>query len=557
MKKLNMMIALVGVLLLAASCAKKVNVAFNTPTVVVEAAGGQMDVLLTSNGDWTVDSHPAWMTVAPESGSGDTKLTLTVQANETGLERAGEVKVSSKDNTATLTVTQEMMELYLNVSPISIACDRWGDTVEIRVTSNVVWQLNGVPDWITASTTEGTNNGTITVVIAPISEEVSQGRQADLVITGVGMEAHIAVNQSHESSLVFSVSPMELNFSNEGGTQSLSVTSNIPWTVACQAEWITINPNSGNGDGTVTVNVAENTALESREGIIQFLYSFPGGTLGSTHVMVRQEAAPDPHFLTVTPNEFSFGKEGGTADINISCDADWTTNLDSDWISLSATSGTGDANLVLTVTENIIVEPRALSFWFSSGNLVQRVSVSQEQGDEPPMVELLPDTLFVSYTGAVKTLTINSNVSWNLETNDEWILMLSTSGNGNGTRDAIIDGNQTGETRIGHIRAKHDNVVMDETIVVQETRPIIFETDITMIEARPEGGQYTINLTSTLNWHLEKGADWVTCEPVSGTGDAQIVVTVASMASLQPRATRIFIIGEFDKKVIIDVTQAY
>lgn len=557
MKKLNVLFVLACVMLIAASCGKKVNVAFTTAEVNVAAEGGEVISSLTSNGDWTVDSNPEWITVSPTYGSGDTPLALTVSANEEQAVRSGEVKVSSKDNSAVLTVTQAFMEKYLRVNPDGITTDRFGGSFEIEVESNVAWTLSELPNWVTASVTEGTNNGHIVMEIAPINGEVSEDRSATLTFSGGGIDVFFMVVQTKETSLGFSVSPMELEIPYEGGTRSLSVTSNIPWTAFTKVDWITISPDSGNGNAEVTVNVAENTELVGRDEIIQFEYTFPDASTGSVSVLVRQEAAPDPHFLTVSPKEFSFGKNGGTAEITVECDIDWTADLQSNWVSLSANSGMGNATVTLTVAPNNVTEPRSLDFWFVSGNHKENVVVSQEKGDELPMVALLPDTIYASYTGGIETLNVTSNVAWSIETSASWIMMLTHTGNGNGTQDLIVDVNSSNTARTAEILAMYNGQIMDRTIVVQEAKPIVLLADITEINAPLEGGQFVVNITSTLNWYVSKGANWLKYEPDHGLGNGQLVITVEPLNSTHDRWTEIYISGEYDTVVVVTVSQKH
>ena len=330
----------------------------------------------------------------------------------------------------------------------------------------------------------------------------------------------------------------------------------MPWTATTDTDWVTFSPNSGDGNAEMTVNVTENTAFVSREGYIQFIYTYPDGTTGSTSVLVRQEAAPDPHFLTVDPQELNFGKDGGTAEITVECDIEWGIDIQSDWVSLSALSGTGNATLTLTVSQNMVTEPRTVDFWIFSGNLKCKVIVSQEKGDEPLAVALEPDTVFVSSIGGVNTLTISANTSWTLQSNSTWIMLLSPTGDGSGTRDIVVDGNLSSEPRYGQIFAMHDGQVMDVSVVAQEGKLYLLETDITEIEARPEGGQYTINVTSTMSWTVEKGAEWLKYTPTSGTGDGQVVVTVEPMSSPRPREAVIHILAENGALVVINVSQS-
>ena len=555
MKKLNKLFVLAGVLMLLVGCGKKAEVSFSVSEVTIAPEGGSVEVSLLSNGDWTVDTHAEWLTVAPTDGNGNTTLTLTALANNEGEPRVGEVRVSTKDNAATLTVNQGVRELYLGLMPGQIDCKREGGSFDVEVHTNMDWRLAELPDWITSSITEGSNDGQFVLTIAPLMGDSDQGRQAIVSVTAGELESKVYVNQSIDSDYSFSVTPMELVFDYVGGTGSLTVVGNVGWTASTEADWITIDLTSGDGDAEMTVNVAENPELTSREAAIQFDYTFPGTGAVNIFVWVHQGPAPDPHFLTVTPLELSFSKDGGTAEIIVECDTDWNAEFLSEWASLSATNGTGNATIILTVEENLVVVPRSFSFLIVSGTLSKRVTVSQEQGEEPPTVSLSPDTLFISDAGAVATLNITSNVAWELQTPNNWILMLNHSGSGNATQDIIVYENQTTSVRYGEVIALYNGEEMDRTVIAQEGKVIILEADLTLIQARPEGGQYTVHVTSTLNWQVEKGADWLSYSPNSGSGDGEFVITVEPMVTPMPRTTEIQLNGDYNTQVIITVVQ--
>lgn len=554
MKKLNVLFVLAALMLLA-SCGKKAEVSFLSETVEMAPEGGSVEVKLASNGDWSVAQVSDWITVSPESGNGDATLTLTATANTGETSRSGQVKVTTKDNAATLTVSQGAKSLYLGLTPHRIDCMREGGEFGVEVRSNVDWQLFELPSWITASVTHGSNDGSFVLTIAPLMDESDEGRQATVTVAGGDMEIHVEVNQTHESAYVFAVTPEGLAFDYTGGTGSLTIVSNLAWTATTEAEWIAIDPVSGNENTEQTIQVAENPNWTAREATIRFDYTYPDNSVGHYLVWVRQEAAPNPHFLTVSPSEISFGKEGGSAEISIECDADWSVELQSDWVSLSATNGTGNATVVITVEKNGIVAPRSLNLAFVSGELMSRVLVTQEPDDAPPMAEISPDTVFVAATGAVQTLSINSNTSWKLETDASWIMILTPTGSGNGNKDIIVDSNTSTEPRYGQILVKHDDQVMDVAVVLQEGKQYILETDITLIQAHSEGGQYIINVTSNMNWIVDKGAAWLSYTPISGFGNGQVVVTVEPMLSPRPREAEIYIVADNGAIVVITVSQ--
>ena len=557
MNKLKIFMFVAALAFAAYGCRKPIEVSFVNDTFEIGAQGGVLEANLESNGAWSICGTPDWITVSPESGTGNTTLTLTVLPNDESEIRIGKIDASSKDNSAMITVTQEAKSEteYLRVSPDGLQCDRWGDSLEINVESNLEWQLTGLPNWITASVTNGSGNGHILIVVAPIEDEISEGRQAMLTVVGGDLEETVFINQLSESSHVFSVNPMELEFSCLSGTGTFSVTSTMPWTASAEADLITFAPSSGDGDAEVTVNIAENTEHTNRKVSIQFEYAFPGGVIGSTVVWLRQEGAPDLHFLEVSPLDIVFGKEGGTREITIGCDTEWKVDLVSDWLSVSEMVGTGDATILLIAEPNSYVEPRSEECFISSDGLEKRLMVTQEPADQVMVATFVPDTVFASYTGGVYHLDLTSNVDWQLQSSD-WIgLMSVSSGEGDAPIDIVVDFNSSELDRTGYVKALHDGRVLSSAVVVQEGKLNILETDITEIEARPEGGEYVIHVTANQAWQVAYNVSWLSCAPESGFGNGNITITVDPLPSVRPRIGQLKLKGSSGTELLIAVNQ--
>lgn len=77
-----------------------------------------------------------------------------------------------------------------------------------------------------------------------------------------------------------------LSFTKDGGSSTVSVTSNTDWTVSDDADWLTVSPQSGKGNGSVTVTAAANTTYEARTATITVTV----GTI-TKNISVTQDAA--------------------------------------------------------------------------------------------------------------------------------------------------------------------------------------------------------------------------------------------------------------------------
>ena len=532
-------------------CRKPVDVAFSTASQEIGAQGGSFEVVLTSNGEWTINETSDWITVDPHSGNGGTTLTVTVEANLGSEPRSGFVKATTKDNTAELAVTQ-LAGNFITVTPDHYQCGEDGGEFVVMVTSNFDWTVMNAPNWVQFSETEGSGNGQLTVTVAHVQDEIQDAREAIVNIGDSDVFATLTVVQTPMPQVIITVTPAVLEMACEGETKSFALTCEGTWTAEPKVEWISIDKVQGEGDDEVTVTVGENPEYEIRRGAIE-LTSSTGNT---TYVFVNQEASPDPHFLEVSPLSFNFGKEGGSAEITIGCDTDWTSDLESTWATLSASSGFGNATVTLTVAPNSVTEPRTLSFKVTSGVLDKLLTVTQEAGDEPVVASFSPDTLFLTSDGGTTQLNIYSNSTWELQPSDSWIIVNgSSSGEGDAVINLIIDSNVSEESRTGYLNALHNGQVTATAVMVQEGKPNTLYTDITEIEARPEGGEYTVHVTSNQDWVVTTDVEWITVTPESGFGNKDIAITVAPLPSARPREGVVSIKGTTGLVVTVTVTQ--
>jgi hypothetical protein len=121
-----------------------------------------------------------------------------------------------------------------------------------------------------------------------------------------------------------SVSPDALGFTADGGEQTITIASNVDWTVTGSngsKSWLTISPASGSNDGTVTVTVDVNKSAAQRTATITVSGS------GVTAQTIGITQAPKKDTPSVVPNGNGNGNNGkgkGTIELNLSIPVDAT-----------------------------------------------------------------------------------------------------------------------------------------------------------------------------------------------------------------------------------------
>ena len=550
MKNLKYLLFVAAVAFAIVGCRKPVDVSFAVATQEMEAAGGSVEVALNSNGEWTIESTAEWLTVSPMSGSGNATLTLTAQANATEDSRSAQIKAITKDNAATMNLTQNALEYYLTVSPKVIQCGSNGGEFTVSVSSNVDWEV-GLPQWISSTVNHGSDNATVTLTVMPIDGEMADSREADVFFGNSSYGDKVHVIQTVDPILSIDVRPKNLEFVSAGEAKSVFVFTEDSWSATVDVDWVTLSKTEGQGNGEVSVTLGENPEYVQRQTTVVFT---SGGNMTAI-LSISQEALPDPHFLEVSPLSFQFGNEGGEQSMTIGCDDVWTIDSSNDWLTVTPMTGTGNATVTIGVNPNTLLEPRMAYVIVKSGDLVQEVMVNQAAGDTPLFVGFEPDTLYVSYSGGIHHLELTSNTTWQLQAS-EWINLLNTTtGQGDASFDIVVDFNENSEERIGYVNAKHNGQILATMIIVQEGWYSILEASLTEIEARPEGGEYVIQVTANQSWSVNTTENWIHCTPNSGFSNGEFTITVDAMEGVRPRMGRIKLGGSTGDQVLIMVNQ--
>ncbi len=136
---------------------------------------------------------------------------------------------------------------------------------KITVTAGKTWTVTSNQPWLTVS--NKTENDFEIVVAENPDESDREGVltvKIDNTIIGT-----INVTQSGiDPSLLIDKDTLVVN--PEGDNEEIVITSNCGWTVECDAAWLSVSSVAGNGNGSITIAVAENDSCETRSGTVTF-----------------------------------------------------------------------------------------------------------------------------------------------------------------------------------------------------------------------------------------------------------------------------------------------
>ncbi len=164
-------------------------------------------------------------------------------------------------------------------------------------------------------------------------------------------------------------------------------------------------------------------------------------------------------FINVPPSAEIYW-EGGTQDITVSSNCNWTITNNTSWLSVSPKSGNNSQVISITAGKNDTGNQRVGTLTIKGGNAPQRtLTVTQKASPETAVKTMTTDkkALEFDYEESTNSFTITSNTTWTIAC-PEWCKATPFSGSNNGSITVTAGKNSSKESRTGTIEVKGDDV---------------------------------------------------------------------------------------------------
>ncbi|MRS05842.1 hypothetical protein EG832_21885, partial [bacterium] len=304
--------------------------------------GSDSTINISSNTDWTVTDNVDWITLGPESGSGNETLTVSYSANMLATTRSGTITISGTGvSSQTVTITQDGMKT-LTVSPSDFTnMSGWGT---ITVMSNTSWTVS-YDEWIQVTPTSGEGNMTLMAYIPENCE--CNPRFGKICLTGVDVDTQCVKIEQYQTIMPPVVWPSPQKVGSAAGNINFSYDSgpciNVPYVYSASS-WLTSQSFDG---GVITVSFTANALTTTRDG--ELIFQDRCGKLFAATII--QEGAPA--YLNTSSSTLSIGyQEGSTNTFNVTSNIDWTATSSEVWLTLTPNSGSENGTVTLSAQNN-------------------------------------------------------------------------------------------------------------------------------------------------------------------------------------------------------------
>jgi len=279
---------------------------------------------------------------------------------------------------------------------------------------------------------------------------------------------------------------------------AISAQPECAWTASVDANWISITPSSGQGDGQVEAVVARNDEPATREARL---------TINGAVVPFAQEGAPCR--FTITLPAAPAAASGGPITLTVAALAGcvWTATTSESWLTpVGSTSGTGPGSVTFNAAAN---SGAARSGSVTIGG--QIVTVNQSAPVDCA-VAVSPQAASLPAAGGTAALTVSTigSCSWTANSSASWLTAAPASGAGS-KRVVLQAAPNSGAARNTSV------VVGNQTVTIDQAGGTPCTFDVAPISAGiPAGGGSTslvVTTSATCSWRANSPVTWVTVWP--------------------------------------------
>ena len=224
-----------------------------------------------------------------------------------------------------------------------------------------------------------------------------------------------------------------------GSKTTVEVNAYCEWDISSSEnwDWIKVSHKTGSkGKTSLEITVEPNTTVNERVATLT-IYNRKYNI--SRNIEVSQGNSTP--FISASDKDLSFTYKEETQSITIMSNIDWSAIVsDSEWLTITPTKGElGKTAMKIVVEQNSDIFDRKATITLSGTDKYDKVKeeITILQHNNGPYITPSVNELKVENDGGNKSVTIDSNVSWEASCSADWVTISPTKA-GNGVTDLQI-----------------------------------------------------------------------------------------------------------------------
>ena len=475
---------------------------------------------------FSVSDNRSWISVGSSSVSGGGSVSVSVTAND-GPARSGTVTISHQNGSASVSVSQgDGCSASGSTSSLSFSSGSGSKSATAGGSSACTFSVSDNRSWISVGSSSVSGGGSVSVSVT-----ANRGPARSGTVT-IG-NASVRISQANGCPSSPGGAPSSLDYGSGAASKSVQLTEDAgcPYSVSKDETWITVDPSSVAGNGTVTVSVTANSGGE-RTGTV---------TVGTASVSVTQSAASCPESPGLSQTSVTFGADGtgdGAVDVTGSGHCGYAVEVSSgaqSWLSADATQVDGGETVTLSAATNSGAERTGT---VTVGTRMVSVTQSAAACPEAPGLSQTSVTFGADGTGdGAVDVTGSGHCGYAVEVSSgaqSWLGTDATQVDG-GETVTLSAATNSGAERTGTVTVGTSTVSVTQSAAACPEAPGLSQTSVTFGADGTGDGAVDVTGSGHCGYDVavSSGSSWLSADVarVSGGGTVTLSATVNSDAS--------------------------
>ena len=223
------------------------------------------------------------------------------------------------------------------------------------------------------------------------------------------------LEQKSEIKIDSNILSKGLEFSCDGGEQTISFTCSEFWTLSISDEtWCSASSNSGNGgNATLKFTILANVNYTNRSATV----TIKSGSASKTFLIKQEGKEADK--IEIENTSFEVATKGESISLSFSTNTNWTASSDMDWCILSSEKGEkGKNSISLTINANEESEDRTAIVIIKAGTATKEITIEQYRLES---ISIEKTAYEINSDGGSFTVDVAANTNYEVKISDNWV----------------------------------------------------------------------------------------------------------------------------------------
>jgi hypothetical protein len=303
MKKLKL---LPLILLLLTACQKEDDsLLLSTDNINISSDIYLAQITITTNQSWSITGGDGWASCSPNSGSGTTTVTLTVDKNTNTSSRNTSLTVTAGSKTQTIQIVQKQKDALILTKNLE-AFPNTGGSSTIELKSNISYNVT-VPvtaSWLTLTQTKAMSTYEYSLVVS--QNQTLSSRSAKIVFKDKASNLSDTLVVFQDGPDQISLTTKNYYISKEGTTINVELTYNVDYemSIGSGVNWVSTVPDSKtNSTKSYSFVIAQNNSGTDRFANIIFTQkNAPQGKKALADTVIIKQSSFDGTYIYLNGN---------------------------------------------------------------------------------------------------------------------------------------------------------------------------------------------------------------------------------------------------------------